>query len=262
MKSLACSIALLILPSIAWCQDYAGPKEGLNIYLLVGQSNMSGRATVEDEDRQIPRNLYLLDTAGKWVAATHPFVQYTNVPSGVDTGVIKKQGKTGLNLGLAFARKMLEADGKASIGLVVNSQGGSSIELWKKGAKNYERTLERIRPAAKSGVLKGILWHQGEANQALGEKYLDVLAQVIAQFRKDLDAPDLPFVAGQIAPVSKGKEVVDTFNQALLKLPSRTAHTGVARTEGFKGNDIHFDAAETRKLGQRYAEEMLKLQAK
>ncbi len=39
-------------------------------------------------------------------------------------------------------------------------------------------------------------------------------------------------------------------------------HTGVARTEGFKGNDIHFGSDETRKLGERYAAEMLKLQGK
>lgn len=40
---------------------------------------MSGRARVEEEDKKIPEKLFLLDDAGKWSPATHPFIQYTNV---------------------------------------------------------------------------------------------------------------------------------------------------------------------------------------
>ena len=67
---------------------------------------------------------------------------------------------------------------------------------------------------------------------------------------------------GQLAPLPKGKETIDAFNAALLKLPARVPHTGVARTEGFRGDDIHFGSEETRKLGRSYAEEMLKLQGR
>jgi hypothetical protein len=241
---------------------YSGPKDRLHIYVLVGQSNMSGRASVEEQDRRIPKNLFLLDGKGKWVQATHPFIQYTNVPNSADQGVIKAGGKTGLNLGLAFARKILEADPGVSVGLVVNSQGGSAIETWEKDGKNYRKTLERIRPVKDTGLLKGILWHQGEADLMLGDRYLEPLSRVIEQFRQDLNDPKLPFVAGQLAPQPKGKEMIQAFNQALLRLPSRVAQTGVARTEGFKGDDVHFGSAETRQLGERYAEEMLKLQAR
>lgn len=259
-----------LLSAAAWSEEaadlavYSGPKDKLHIYILVGQSNMSGRAKVEDEDRQLPTNLFLLDSKGKWVQATHPFIQYTNVPNAADARVLKAEGKSGLNLGLSFARKMLEANPDSALGLVVNSQGGSAIEKWKKGVdkSNYDKTLERIRPIAASGSIKGVLWHQGEANQKLGDKYLEPLTEVIEQFRKDLNDPRLPFVAGQIAPLPKGKETIHAFNQALLKLPDLVPHTGVVRTDDFKGNDIHFDSPETRKLGQRYAEQMLKLQAK
>jgi hypothetical protein len=241
---------------------YSGPKDKLHIYLLIGQSNMSGRATVEDEDRQLPKHLFLLDDKGKWVQASHPFVQYTNVPNSADQRVMRSGGKAGLNLGLAFARAMLEANPDVAIGLIVNSQGGSTIETWRKGTKNYEKTMERVRPVKDTGLIKGILWHQGEGNQALGEKYLQPLAQVIEQFRADLNDPKLPFVAGQIAPQAKGKETIGTFNQALLKLPTLVPHTAVARTDGFKGDDVHFNSAETRKLGARYAAAMLMLQGR
>jgi Carbohydrate esterase, sialic acid-specific acetylesterase len=266
---LTLTLAVLLAPAVV-CEEpddptrYSGPREKLHIYILAGQSNMSGRAKVEEEDRQVPKNLFLLDASGQWVRATHPFIQYTNVPNTADSRVIKAAGKNGLNIGLAFARKMLEANPDIAIGLVVNSQGGSAIETWKKGASksNYDKTLERVNAVRETGQIKGVLWHQGEANQKLGEKYLEPLAEVIGQFRKDLDSPKLPFVAGQLAPLSKGKETIEAFNRALLKLPERVPHTGVVRTEDLTGNDIHFNSAETRKLGQRYAEQMLKLQGK
>src|SRR5262245_21135563 len=69
--SVLISVALLASSARSQSADYTGPKEKLHIYLLVGQSNMSGRAKVEDEDRRIPDNLFLLDGKGKWVQATH-----------------------------------------------------------------------------------------------------------------------------------------------------------------------------------------------
>src|SRR5437870_1763393 len=82
------------------------------------------------------------------------------------------------------------------------------------------------------------------------------------QLRQDLNNPQLPFVVGQVAPQTKGKEKIQAFNQALLKLPMLVQQTGVAQTSDFTGNDTHFDSAETRKLGQGYAEQMLKLENK
>jgi Carbohydrate esterase, sialic acid-specific acetylesterase len=268
MRSLLTSMVLMTTATTVGAQEaparYSGPKEKLHIYVLAGQSNMSGRAEIEEADRAIPKNLYLLDSSGNWTAATHPFIQYTNVPNSADEAVIKAKGKNGLNLGLAFARRMSAADPDAAIGLVVNSKGGSPIETWMKTGKgsNYDRTLARIRPIRSSGVVKGILWHQGEANLELGARYLDSLAVVIDQFRKDLADPTLPFVAGQIAPLSKDKDKIDSFNRAILELPKRVPHTGVVRGDDLSGKDIHFDSAETRKLGERYAEEMLRLQTK
>lgn len=264
------ALIVMILAPAARTQDaqrlptYTGARDKLHIYILVGQSNMSGRAKVEEQDRQIPKNLFLLDDKGKWVQATHPFIQYTNVPNVADARVIKAGGTIGLNFGLPFARRMFEANPDIALGLVVNSQGGSALETWKKGGKksNYDKTLERVRPIMDTGLIKGVLWHQGEANQKLGAQYLEPLAQVIDQFRQDFKEPKLPFVAGQLAPQTKGKEVIEAFNLALHKLPKLVPQTGVARTEDLTGNDTHFNSPETRKLGERYAEQMIRLQHK
>ena len=265
MRHLFVLVAILIAPCVhaqeTKLAQYTGPKEKLHIYLLVGQSNMSGRAKVEAEDRKIPKNLYLLDAKGAWIEATHPFIQYTNVPNVADERTIKAQGKTGLNFGLTFARRMMEAQPDIAIGLVVNSKGGSAIDSWKKGAKgsNYDKTMERVRAIQNTGQIQGVLWHQGEADVEKADSYLDKLASLIEQFRKDLDNPKLPFVAGQIAPLPKSKEKIAAFNEMLLKLPKRVPLTAVVRAEDLSGKDIHFDSAETRTLGRRYAEEMIKL---
>jgi hypothetical protein len=257
-----CVVTGLLVVSTGWSQEAAIPKDKLHIYILAGQSNMSGRARVEEEDRKIPPKLFLLDAAGKWVPATHPFIQYTNVPNAADKRVIDAKGASGLNFGLTFARRMLEANPDIAIGLVVNSQGGSAIETWQKGGKNYVKTMERVKPILETGTVRGVLWHQGEANLAMREQYLEPLAQVIAQFREDLKDPRLSFVAGQLAPLAKDKDKIVAFNQALLKLPSRVAGTGVVQADDLSGKDIHFHSADVRTLGKRYAEQMLKLQGK
>lgn len=253
---------LLLFTAVASSQEAAVPKNKLHIYILVGQSNMSGRAKVEDEDRKIPDRLFLLDDAGKWAPATHPFIQYTNVPNAADKRVIQAKGTSGLNFGLTFARRMLEANPDIAIGLVVNSQGGSAIETWQKSGKNYLKTMERVQPTLTTGTVRGVLWHQGEADLAMGEKYLEPLIRVIEQFRADLKDQKLPFVAGQLAPLPKDKEKIDAFNQALLQLPSRVAGTGTVQASDLSGKDIHFGSADVRTLGKRYAEQMLKLQAR
>jgi hypothetical protein len=257
-----CVLTVLLFASRGWSQEAAVPRDKRHIYILVGQSNMSGRARVEEDDKKIPEKLFLLDAAGKWTPATHPFIQYTNVPNAADKRVINARGTTGLNFGLSFARRMLEANPDIAIGLVVNSQGGSAIQTWHKSGQNYLKTMERMRPILETGTVRGVLWHQGEANLDMGEKYLEPLAQVIQQFRDDLNDPKLPFIAGQLAPLAKDKDKIDAFNQALLKLPSRVAGTGVVQADDLSGKDIHFGSADVRKLGKRYAEQMLKLQGK
>src|SRR5205809_7255746 len=116
MRSALILIVTTFLAPVVYSQEakqlsrYTGPKEKLHIYILVGQSNMSGRAKVEEQDRQIPKNLFLLDDKGKWVQATHPFIQYTNIPNAADARLIKAGGTIRLNFGRAFGSRMLGAE--------------------------------------------------------------------------------------------------------------------------------------------------------
>lgn len=107
----------------------------------------------------------------------------------------------------------------------------------------------------KSGTLKGILWHQGESDNGAPEGYLDQLKTLIANLRSDLGETDLPIVAGQInnAP---------PINDQIAKL-SETVHSAAfVPSEGLTTTDRwHFDTESQIELGNRYAKQMLKLQA-
>jgi hypothetical protein len=223
-------------------------KAPMHIYLLIGQSNMAGRAPfTKAEAAPIPR-CSLLNKEGKWEPARNPLNRYSTIRKGL--------GMQKMNPGYRFAQTMLKKQPGVSIGLVVNAKGGTSINQWVKGSRFYKDALARTKIAQKAGVLKGILWHQGESDSKNPAKYLDKLKALVTDLRKDLDAPNIPFIAGEVRDVKP-------INEQIRQLPKAVEHTAFVSAEGLKTMDRwHFDAASMKLLGQRYAEEMLKLHAK
>ncbi|MDX2416894.1 MAG: sialate O-acetylesterase [Xanthomonadales bacterium] len=227
-------------------QAYRGSKEKLHVYLLIGQSNMAGRAPyTESESLPIDR-CYLLDNSGEWEPASNPLNRYSTIRRDIS---MQK-----MNPGYSFSQTMLEIDKEIALGLVVKAKGGSKIEEWAVASKFYREALRRVTQAQKTGTLKGILWHQGEANVADPDKYIDKLIELVARFRKDLDMPELPFIAGQI-------DNVPSINDQTAMLPDRLPFTGFVSSEGLEiFEEEHFDATSVKLMGKRYAEEMLKIQ--
>lgn len=56
------------------------------------------------------------------------------------------------------------------------------------------------------GVLKAILWHQGEADCSNPEAYKQKLISLVKDLREDLGMPNLPVVVGQISQWNWTKE--------------------------------------------------------
>jgi peptidoglycan/xylan/chitin deacetylase (PgdA/CDA1 family) len=110
------------------------------------------------------------------------------------------------------------------------------------------------------GVLKGILWHQGESDNDLkkSEEYLEKLKTLVGNLRRDLNAPNLPFVAGEIGYFNKENYI----NAITNKLPAEVVHTAVVSAKDLtdKGDQLHFDTPSARELGKRYAVAMKKLE--
>lgn len=221
---------------------YEGPKDKLNIYLLIGQSNMAGRAPFDSSEGGPIARTYLLDDNGKFIQASNPLNRFSTIRKGL--------GMQKMNPGFGFATKMTSMLKEESVGLIVNAKGGSRIEEWSREKKFYKEAVARTQMAMKIGELKGILWHQGEGNSKEPEKYLPQLKTLIENFRKDLAQPNLPFVAGQIVGNEKINEVIAT-------LPQKVPYTGFVSSEGLKAFDRwHFDTPSMKLLGERYAVQM------
>ncbi len=242
---LGCLLALAVTPFFAGQPTEA--EEPMHIYLLIGQSNMAGRAEIPDDAVGILERCFLFNADGEWEPASNPLNRHSAIRKGLE---MQKLGP-----GYSFATTLLDADPTTKIGLVVNARGGSSIDEWLARGEIYWTTRRRAREAAKHEVLKGVIWHQGKSDQANAAEYLGKLNQLIANLRNDLGNPNLPFIAGQIA-----REGV--INVEISRLPESTHATAFVSAEGLTTFDgTHLDTRSQLLLGQRYAEAMVKLQA-
>jgi hypothetical protein len=235
-------------------------KDRFHLFLLVGQSNMAGRGMVEPEDKTADPRVWMLDQQGKWVHAADPM--HFDKPI------------AGVGLGRTFARIVADANPGVSIGLIPCAVGGSPIDTWKPGVfyeptKSYpwDDALRRARLAVQAGMLKGMLWHQGESDSTdqLAPTYAGKLHDLVSRFRQELNAPNVPFLAGQLgqfdgAPWNDARQQVDRAHQELPRKVSHTAFVGSAGLRD-KGDHTHFDSASYREFGKRYAEAYLRLVA-
>jgi hypothetical protein len=238
--------------------DALPERDAFHLFLLVGQSNMAGRGLVEPQDTvPIPRVL-MLDKAGRWVPATDPM--HFDKPI------------AGVGLARSFAARLAEARPGITIGLVPAAVGGSPIDAWRPGvfyeptkSHPWDDAIARARSAMKAGTLKGILWHQGEsdATRQLAPIYEAKLVELVARFRATLDAPDIPFIVGQLGrypdvPWDDARRTVDGAHRAL---PARVRGAVFVSSDGLVhgGDKVHFDAASLRAFGRRYADAYLGL---
>jgi hypothetical protein len=252
----------------------AQPDSSFHLYLLVGQSNMAGRGEITASYRDLQyNNIFMLDKSGKWVPAHHPLH-------------FDKPAIVGVGPGLAFAKAMAEADpgihqvdspdsgnrlspvSKVRIGLVPCAVGGTSIRSWTPGGYDsatkthpFDDALLRIAEARKSGVFKGIIWHQGESDSKPPEaaQYLKNLEILVQRLRAATGVRELPFVAGELGTFRPSYQLI---NLELTKLPGTIPVSALAVSTDLmhKGDSTHFDSQSADLLGKRMAEAMMVLQ--
>ena len=167
-----------------------------------------------------------------------------------------------MNPALGFVKTYRKKFPNVQVGVICSAQGGSSIEHWEKervqDPKLYAESIRATQLAMNAGgELKGICWHQGEANSKRVAKYSEQLKVLVNNFREDLGDADLPLVFSQIAQWGEpGAE----FNAMIVKQPEGIANTACVKTDELSGFDKwHFDSPSQRKLGQRFADLMIEL---
>ncbi|WP_234736795.1 sialate O-acetylesterase [Tellurirhabdus bombi] len=241
-----CLVAILL----AFKQD-TPPR--LQLFLLIGQSNMAGRGVPEAEDQQPHSRVWTLTKEQTWVPARDPLH-------------FDKPKVVGVGPGLAFAKRLAEQYPAMNIGLIPCAVGGSGIDVWKPGAyyeatksHPYDDALARAKKALENGTLAGFLWHQGESDSKPGNTavYGQKLAELVQRLRSDLNAPNVPFVVGTLGDFvvkrnPNAQIINETLQQATKKIPNSYFIVSAGLTH--IGDSTHFDAASARTLGRRYAD--------
>lgn len=230
-------------------------KAKLHLYLMMGQSNMSGRGVVGEGDKTPHPRVLMFTPGATWQPAIEPVTH-------------DRPTMLGVGPGLAFGKALAEQNPDVTIGLVPCSLGGTPLSRWVKGADLYSNAVHRAKLAMQAGTLKGVIWHQGESDSkpGLAETYGTRLEKMIHDLREDLGLPELPFVAGQLGTFLNTRQTNNVpeakiVDAAIAKLPEHVPHTGFVSHEGLthKGDELHFDSASQRELGRRFAREILKL---
>ena len=260
-SSLLPSLGLIILAS------FSGPgisAEPVRVFILAGQSNMEGHGLVPAEaDRNggqgslefITTNAasraefgQLRGDDGTWVERDDVWIHYLNRKGRLKAGYGVREDRIGPELGfgwvmgehfeepvllikLAWGGKSLGQDFRPP------SAGGEVGPYYREvvtRAKAVLASLDEEFPelAGRELTLTGFGWHQGwndRINQQFNDEYESNMAHFIRDMRRDLDAPDLPFViaeTGMTGPDEKHPRAL-----SLMK-----AQRAVAEHEEFQGN--------------------------
>jgi len=233
-------IALLAVAWLASSHAVAEAPADLQLFLLIGQSNMAGRGKVTPADQQTNPRIFMLNRECAWVPAKDP-VHFD------------KPKVAGVGLCSEFARCMAASAPECTIGLVPCALGGTSLDQWKPGSDLYTNAVARMRIALKNGHLAGILWHQGEADSAEAKvaTYPVRFAAMIESLRKDLDAKDVPVMVGELGHFRSSSA---PFNAMLPNVSATVPACAIisAADLGHGGDKLHFSADALRLFGKRY----------
>ena len=271
---------------------------GFHIYIAFGQSNMQGPGEVEDRDKEgISDRFQVLNVlpgiyngenraANWWYKAVPPLiipdrnrinwkglpvgltpVDYfgrtltENTPDDIKIGVIAvASGDLGL---AAFAK-----DNRA----VMQYYNGTASQTARQGMDSYGRDIygrivETARLAMKDGVIKGIVFHQGESgvDNSSGGGWGVLLKTIYDDMLSDLGIePDsIPILVGQTFDGGSGStggdldRISDFIPNA--HVISSVGCEGRLEPDGVSTDNVHFGSAGIRELGRRYGVKMLAL---
>lgn len=248
----------------------APPFDGKELFILFGQSNMSGFTPMLEEPWPIDEYITFMvqydcprldQTKDEWLPAEPPLHGCQWATNGL-----------GLGLGDYFGKAMAVAWPGARIGLVPNAIPAVTIDIFMKGGpapegsskalppgytSAYTLMIDRAKEAQKLGRVRAILLNQGESdfNQGFGDEWPDKVATVVADLRADLGLTEaVPFIAGEVPPTGN----YSGQNANVHKLPDKIPNCAVVTGEGTDVHDgVHYDQASVHLMGDRYAAALL-----
>ena len=227
-------------------------KHNLWVFMLAGQSNMAGRGFVEPGDTLPNSRIITISKNNKWILAKEPLNFY-------------QPNLTGLDCGLSFGKELIKyIPDSVSIALIPCAVGGSSVQQWLGDSIHQKVQLlsnfkNKLDLAKQHGVIKGILWHQGESDGSpeLIPKYKKGLEELIAVFRDESGNDNLPFLIGELGTFANAERQLhwNSINKIIHEVAFNDENTFVIGTDDLenKGDNVHFNSAAQRSMGWRFA---------
>jgi hypothetical protein len=229
-------------------------KQNVWVFILAGQSNMAGRGMVMPQDTVPDNRILSINKSGQLILAKEPLHFY-------------EPSLTGLDCGYAFGKRMIQnIPDSVSVLLIPTAIGGSSISQWLgdslyRNVKLLSNFLQKTEIGKQYGVIKGILWHQGEsdANPKNIPYYRQRLSLLFTRFRQAIGNDSLPVLLGELASFPKDQQNRALINQAIREYAQQDRYTAVIATTDLnhKGDSLHFDSEAQRIMGSRFAEAYL-----
>ena len=273
-RPLASKIAATARPLEA---SVPAPDKNFYIFLSFGQSNMEGFPGIEEQDKgPVDARLSVLAAVdfpdqhrvkGQWYSAVPP---------------LARPG-TGIGPSDYFGRTLVaRLPANITVGLINVSVAGCKIELFEKdhytayaetappwmkgiiasyGGNPYQRLVDMAKLAQKSGVIKGILLHQGESNtndKEWPKKVKGIYDNLMQEL--SLKPEDVPLLAGELVGADQGGACA-RMNALIAELPKSIPNAHVISSVGCtaRPDRLHFTPAGYRELGTRYGLKMLSL---
>ncbi len=254
-----------------------------DVFVLAGQSNMDGRGAIKDLTGDLvsyaqPRNDLLIAYSNAGTRSKRILTDIVSLAPGFSSPPIDYWRAAGvepfvlpaptfgpeLSFGPAFAKDL---PGRRIV-LLKFSEGGTSLyQDWnpQEPKSLYHAMLEFVRTRllmlserGHRAHLRGFLWHQGESDEArpAGE-YAVNLASFVQQLRHDLTAPALPVVIAEVCENGVRQQVRAGLRQVAASVPC----VGFVPSDGLMtfDNGTHLDAQSQILLGERFAEQMIRL---
>ncbi|KAL3514444.1 hypothetical protein ACH5RR_027161 [Cinchona calisaya] len=239
---------------------YPSPIQVRNIFLLAGQSNMSGRGgvinrtwdgVVPPESRPSTRKILRLSARQTWVEAHEPLHKDIDV-----------NNTCGVGPGMAFANALIQKDSSIGvIGLVPCAVGGTKISEWGRGSNLYNQLVRRAGAALKGGgIITALLWYQGESDTVVYEDaklYKMRLERLFRHLRDDLQLPALQVI--QVALASGQGAYVDVVRKAQLGVGFALPNVQTVDAYGLamEPDSLHLSASAQVQLGEMLADTFL-----
>ena len=250
------------------------PDPNFHIYLAFGQSNMDGAGEIQDQDMNVSERFKMMPAIdfpskrrykGNWYTANPPLCRETSGLSPCDY----------------FGRELINnLPEEITVGIINVAVPGCSIDLFDQDlCKNYlatteewlrnfaklydndpyQKLIDAAKIAQKSGVIKGILLHQGETNNG-DPNWPGKVKKIYDRILNDigLSSDKVALLVGELVNADSGG-ACSAHNKVIETIPNYIPNSYVIKSNGLahKGDGLHFTSESYRIFGKRYAEAML-----